>query len=219
MILLLKRNNGKSSGQSVWVQERVEGLPGAVALPGLDTRDALEVGEVFRQVLHRVLGQVQASVDLHGGEALVGETGHVEFLQVGNRRRREDLPDPVVRPPRPLPPADVGHLEVPEIAGLGQEVREVGQADPWQPEVFQVDEGNGVAVEEGDVGGVDVEDVVGGLFNVEAFKIGTRIDQPRKVEVVGRNLEKKKSTRHNFGYAGNLWKSYTWKLLCPSLLR
>ncbi len=37
--------------------------------------------KIFRQVLHRVLRQVEAAVDLDGGEALVGEAGHVELLE------------------------------------------------------------------------------------------------------------------------------------------
>jgi hypothetical protein len=55
--------------------------PGAVSLPRLDSGNPLEVDEIFRQVLHRVLRQVQAAVDLDGGEALVGEAGHVELLE------------------------------------------------------------------------------------------------------------------------------------------
>jgi len=118
----LKGNDGKSSGQAVRVQERVESLPGAVSLPGLDSSNPLEVREVLCQVLHCVLREVEAPMDLHGREPLVGETRHVELFEVRHRRRRQDLPDPIIGPTRTLPSPDVGHLEVPEVARLGEEV-------------------------------------------------------------------------------------------------
>ena len=34
---------------------------------------------------------------------------------------------------------------------------------------------------------VDVEDVVGGLFNAERLQVGARIHEAREVEVIGRN--------------------------------
>ena len=66
---------------------------------------------------------------------------------------------------------------------------EVGEADSGKSEVLEVDERNRVAVEEGDVCRVDVEDVVGRLLNVQALEVRTWIDQTRKVEVVGGNLK------------------------------
>ena len=53
---------------------------------------------------------------------------------------------------------------------------EVGEADPGQSEVLEVDEGHGVAVQEGDVGGVDVEDVVRRLLDVQAFQVRAGVD-------------------------------------------
>ena len=46
------------------------------------------------------------------GEPLVGQAGHVEVLEEGHRVGGEDLLDALVRPPRPLPSSDVGHLEI-----------------------------------------------------------------------------------------------------------
>jgi hypothetical protein len=59
---------------------------------------------------------------------------------------------------------------------LGEKVGEVGEADPGQSEVLEVDEGHGVAVQEGDVGGVDVEDVVRRLLDVQAFQVRAGVD-------------------------------------------
>ena len=53
---------------------------------------------------------------------------------------------------------------------------EIGEADPGQSEVLEVDEGHGVAVQEGDVGGVDVEDVVRRLLDVQAFQVRAGVD-------------------------------------------
>ena len=54
-------------------------------------------------------------------------------------------------------------------------MREVGEADARELEVLEVDEGHRVAVEEGHVLLVDVEDVVGRLFNAERLQVGARI--------------------------------------------
>ena len=154
-------------------------------MPGLYTRDTLEVYKIFCQVLDRVLGQVQAAVDFDSGEALVGQAGHVELFKTRHRLRREDLLYAIVCPTRPLPPSDVRHLEVLQVGRLGQEVGQVGEADSGKPEVLEVDEGNGVAIEEGDVCRVDVEDVVCRLFDVQTFQIRARVNEAREVEVVG----------------------------------
>ena len=79
------------------------------------------------------------------------------------------------------------HLELAEVPRLGEEVREVGEADARELEVLEVDEGHRVAVEEGHVLLVDVEDVVGRLFNAERLQVGARIHEAREVEVIGRD--------------------------------
>ena len=143
--------------------------------------------EVLCEVLHRLLCQVKISVRVGGGKAFVGQTRNVKLFQEGHGVGRQNLLDPLVCPTRALPPSNVGHLELPQVLRPGQEVRQVGQTDPGQLEMLQVDEGDRVAVEEGHVLLIDVEDIVGGLLDTKALKVGARIDEPGKVEVVGRD--------------------------------
>ena len=79
------------------------------------------------------------------------------------------------------------YLKLAEVPRLGEEVREVGEADAREFEVLQVDEGHRVPVEEGHVLLINVEDIVGRLLDTEALQVGARVDKAREVEVIGRD--------------------------------
>ena len=79
------------------------------------------------------------------------------------------------------------HLELAEVPRLGEEVREVGETDARELEVLQVDEGHRVAVEEGHVLLINVEDIVGRLLDAQALQVGARVHKAREVEVIGRD--------------------------------
>jgi len=96
----------------------------------------------------------------------------------------ENLPDALIRPAGSLPAADAADPELPEVGGLAEEVRQVGEADPRQLQVLQVEEPHAVVVHQRHVLVVQVEQVVRGFFNPQTFQTGTRIDEPREGEVV-----------------------------------
>ena len=74
-----------------------------------------------------------------------------------------------------------------QIRRFRQEVGQVGQADPRQLELFQVDEWHGVAIEERHILSIYVENIVGRLLNVQRLQVGAGVDQPGENEVVGGN--------------------------------
>ena len=66
-------------------------------------------------------------------------------------------------------------------------MRKVGQADPRQLQVLQIDKGYGVAVKERHILSINGKHIVSWFLNVQRLQIGTRINQPGENEVIRRN--------------------------------
>lgn len=111
----------------------------------------------------------------------------MKLLQIGHGFGRQNLTNSLISPSRTFTTTNIGDLEPFKVGRFGKEMTQIRQTDPGEFQVLEIDKRDRISVQKRHVLSVNIEDVIGGLLNVQGFKIGTRIDQPRKNEVVGGN--------------------------------